>query len=63
MTTSLENGVSHLNIYKTTSNTSSQISLKHDYIDSPFSGKKDQFEQVLDVLDSTGFIPESLIES
>ena len=24
---------------------------------------KDQFDQVLDVLDSTGFIPESLIES
>ncbi|KAF6063746.1 Glutamate/Leucine/Phenylalanine/Valine dehydrogenase family protein [Candida albicans] len=60
---SLENGVSRLNIYRTTSNTSSQVSLKHDYIDSPFSGKKDQFDQVLDVLDSTGFIPESLIES
>ena len=32
---SLENGVSRLNIYRTTSNTSSQVSLKHDYIDSP----------------------------
>ena len=39
------------------------MSLKHDYIDSPFSGKKDQFDQVLDALDSTGFIPESLLES
>lgn len=36
---------------------------KHDYIDSPFQGKKEQFEQVLDILDLTGFIPESLIES
>ncbi|KAI5955896.1 GDH2 [Candida jiufengensis] len=71
MTSSLENGVSHLNLNKDNneinnnnlSNDSSTISLKHDYIDSPFSGKKDQFDQVLDVLDSTGFIPESLLES
>lgn len=63
--TSLEQGVANLNIYKSnsTSNNSSAVSLKHDYIDSPFSGKKDQFDQVLDALDSTGFIPESLLES
>lgn len=36
---------------------------KYDYIEQPFSGKKDQYEQVLDILDSTGFIPENLIES
>lgn len=35
----------------------------NDYIDTPFSGKQSQFDQVLDILDSTGFIPESLIES
>lgn len=50
-------------LYKIESNSSSFSSLKHDYIDSPFSGKKDQFDRVLDILDSTGFIPESLIES
>ncbi|CAI5757965.1 unnamed protein product [Candida verbasci] len=60
---SIENGISSLSLQKTTSNQSSTVSSKHDYVDSPFSGKKDQIDQVLDVLDSTGFIPESLIES
>lgn len=61
----IQNGVAHLNIYDNKESTnSSAVSLKHDdYIDNPFSGKKDQFDQVLDVLDSTGFIPESLLES
>ncbi|KAI5966150.1 GDH2 [Candida pseudojiufengensis] len=64
MTSNIENGVSNLSIYKdNTNNSSSSISLKHDYIDNPFSGKKDQFDQVLDLLDSTGFIPENLLES
>lgn len=58
-----EPDIQHLSLYKTTSNTSSVASFKHGYVDSPFSGKKDQFEEVLDILDSTGFIPESLIES
>lgn len=44
------------------SESSSLRSFKNDYIDTPFSGKQDQFENVLDILDSTGFIPESLIE-
>lgn len=35
---------------------------RNDYIDTPFSGKQDQFDQVLDLLDLTGFIPENLIE-
>ncbi|RLV93445.1 hypothetical protein JA1_002529 [Spathaspora sp. JA1] len=35
---------------------------KHDNVP-PFVGKKEQLEQVLDVLDSVGFIPEPLIES
>ncbi|CAK9438238.1 uncharacterized protein LODBEIA_P24880 [Lodderomyces beijingensis] len=56
-------GISNLKIYGKESASSSAISLKHDYIDSPFSGKKDQFERVLDLLDSTGFIPESLLEA
>ncbi|CAK7892911.1 NAD-specific glutamate dehydrogenase [[Candida] anglica] len=51
-----------LSLDRTHSN-GSTVSLKHGYIDTPFSGKKDQYEQVLDLLDSTGFIPESLIES
>lgn len=32
------------------------------YVDAPFTGKKEQFDQVLDVLDQLGFIPEPLIE-
>lgn len=34
-----------------------------DYINQPFQGKQQQYDQVLDILDSTGFIPESFIES
>lgn len=34
-----------------------------DYIHTPFSGKQAQLEQVLDILDDTGFIPEPLIEA
>lgn len=45
------------------SDASSVQSFKNDYIDTPFSGKQNQFEEVLDILDSTGFIPESFIES
>lgn len=37
--------------------------LNPDYINLPFSGKQAQFEQVLDILDQTGFIPEPLIEA
>ncbi|KAI3403714.2 GDH2 [Candida oxycetoniae] len=63
----LENGVSKLAINQDRdSNETGQslpFSLNQDYIDNPFSGKKDQFDQVLDVLDSTGFIPEPLLES
>lgn len=59
----LESGIQNLNIYKNVGDNESAASLKHGYIDSPFQGKKDQFDQVLDYLDSTGFIPESLIES
>ncbi|ABN66856.1 NAD-specific glutamate dehydrogenase [Scheffersomyces stipitis CBS 6054] len=58
-----EPDIQRLTLERTASNSSSVLSLKHGYIDSPFSGKKDQYEQVLDILDSTGFIPESLIES
>lgn len=47
---------------ETKSDVSSLQSFRADYIDTPFSGKQAQFEQVLDILDSTGFIPESLIE-
>jgi glutamate dehydrogenase len=45
------------------SNGSSVVSVKHDYVDSPFQGKQQQYDQVLDILDSTGFIPEAFIES
>lgn len=44
------------------SSESSILSEKPGYIDKPFSGKKDQYEQVLDILDNTGFIPEALLE-
>ncbi|CUM54255.1 unnamed protein product [Debaryomyces tyrocola] len=57
-----ELNIQGLSLDASNSNNSSVQSLKHGYIDSPFSGKKDQYEQVLDVLDSIGFIPESLIE-
>lgn len=33
-----------------------------DYVPHPYALKKEQMEQVLDVLDSVGFIPEQLIE-
>ncbi|KAK6464753.1 NAD-specific glutamate dehydrogenase [Scheffersomyces coipomensis] len=55
--------IQNLSLERTVSNSSSVVSVKPGYINSPFSGKKDQYEQVLDILDSTGFIPESLIES
>ncbi|EGV61771.1 hypothetical protein CANTEDRAFT_115216, partial [Yamadazyma tenuis ATCC 10573] len=60
---SLDKDVQHLSLNRTLSNTSSVVSTKHDYVDRPFSGKKEQFDQVLDILDNTGFIPEPLIES
>lgn len=55
--------IQNLSLNRTTSNSSSVLSLKRGYINSPFSGKKAQYDQVLDILDNTGFIPESLIES
>lgn len=60
---STEPDIQRLSLEKTSSNSSSVVSVKHGYIDSPFSGKKDQYELVLDILDNTGFVPESLIES
>lgn len=54
--------IQSLSIEPTNSTTSSLHSVNHDYITSPFSGKKNQYDQVLDILDNTGFIPESLIE-
>ncbi|KAK7678250.1 glutamate dehydrogenase (NADP(+)) gdh1 [Cerrena zonata] len=59
---SYEPQLQNLSLGRSISNSSSVQSLKHGYIDKPFLGKKDQYEQVLDILDSTGFIPESLIE-
>lgn len=53
--------ISRLNL-KLDSDVSSVQLFRNDYIDPPFSGKQDQLEQVLDILDSTGFIPEPLIE-
>lgn len=47
---------------KADSDSSSVRSFKNDYINAPFTGKQTQFDQVLDILDSTGLIPESLIE-
>lgn len=38
-------------------------STPYDYINEPFLGKQQQYDQVLDLLDSTGFIPEAFIES
>ena len=61
--TSLLPDVQALSLGRTHSDSSSVILLKKGYIDTPFSGKKDQFEQVLDLLDLTGFIPEPLIET
>lgn len=60
---SLDQEVQNLSLKKTLSNSSSVVSVKHDYVDTPFVGKKEQVDQVLDILDNTGFIPESLIES
>lgn len=54
--------IENLSLHRSSSQTS-QLLVKHGYIDSPFSGKKDQFEEVLDILDLTGFIPEALIEA
>ena len=55
--------ISRLSLDKQVDDALSVSSFKNDYIDTPFSGKQEQFDQVLDILDSTGFIPESLIES
>lgn len=55
--------ISRLSINGKTDDAASVASFKNDYIDTPFLGKQDQFDQVLDILDLTGFIPESLIES
>ncbi|CUM66745.1 uncharacterized protein PRCAT00004426001 [Priceomyces carsonii] len=52
-----------LSLQRVPSSASSNVSVKHGYVDEPFSGKKEQFDEVLDILDSTGFIPESLIEA
>lgn len=54
--------ISRLNIRPDSDDASSVQSFRNDYIDTPFSGKQDQIELVLDILDSTGFIPETLIE-
>lgn len=58
---SLDQDLQHLSLKREPSNSSSLST--RDYVSNPFSGKKDQFDQVLDILDNTGFIPESLIES
>lgn len=55
--------IKNLSLGRSVSNSSSVQSFKHGYIDNPFSGKKDQYDEVLDILDSIGFIPETLIES
>lgn len=54
--------LSKLSIKPDSDDASSVHSFRNDYIETPFSGKLEQFEQVLDILDSTGFIPEALIE-
>lgn len=59
----IEGDIQNLSIERTLSGSSSVLSFKRGYIDNPYSGKKDQFEQVLDLLDNMGFIPESLIEA
>ncbi|KAM9888132.1 hypothetical protein OXX69_013143, partial [Metschnikowia pulcherrima] len=55
--------ISKLSLKSDSDDAASVQSFRNDYIDRPFSGKQEQFEQVLDILDSTGFIPEALIES
>ncbi|EEQ41345.1 Glutamate/Leucine/Phenylalanine/Valine dehydrogenase family protein [Clavispora lusitaniae] len=45
------------------SDSSSVHSFRNDYITTPFSGKQRQFDEVLDLLESTGLIPDTLIES
>lgn len=57
-----EPNIEALSLERVESSASSTFSVKHGYIDKPFSGKKDQYEHVLDILDHTGFIPEALIE-
>lgn len=59
---SIEQDLNNLSLKKVASNTST-MSFTKDYISNPFSGKQQQFDQVLDILDQTGFIPENLIES
>lgn len=54
--------ISRLNLKTESDDASSVQSFRQDYIDPPFSGKQDQFDQVVDVLDSNGFIPEPLVE-
>ncbi|RKP29620.1 NAD-dependent glutamate dehydrogenase [Metschnikowia bicuspidata] len=54
--------ISKLNIKSESDDAASLQSFRQDYIETPFSGKQDQIEQVVDLLDSTGFIPEPLVE-
>lgn len=54
--------ISRLNLKTESDDASSVQSFRQDYIDTPFLGKQDQIEQVVDLLDSTGFIPEPLVE-
>ena len=54
--------ISKLSLKSDSDDAASVQSFRNDYIDRPFSGKQEQFEQVLDIIDSTGFIPEALIE-
>lgn len=57
--------LSKLTIKSDLDNASEASSIKlfrNDYRDTPFTGKQHQFDQVLDILDLTGFIPENLIE-
>lgn len=54
--------ISRLNIKHDSDDASSVQSFRQDYLDTPFQGKQDQIEQVVDLLDSTGFIPEPLVE-
>lgn len=58
----MEQNKQKLPLSRTDSEASSIQSEKPGYIDTPFVGKKKQYEEVLDILDETGFIPETLIE-
>jgi len=63
MSTPADIDIQRLSLEKVPSNPSSVNSARDDYINSPFEGKHSQKEKVTDILDSTGFIPEALIES